>query len=267
MNNKQNLSPSVSFSDDGKKINILCDNEKEYALIISYKDGTQKILDIITSGNHTFDILNNNDKESISLVDIYSDENVFNHIFPQSKENIPPDEKKTEKVEIMSSEIKKEKNMNITNTPPELITKKRPLPSTDLSFLKDLKPISGFDCALPQNDLREFDEGYIREKRISVNYSEMSVPAWYPFLSYHDRTSESSSLPERIIGTMNINDVTYLTFGILTDIKHGIQPFFGTTGFVYLIPYDDKYAYWVMYLDIASGKVCYPYDEEIMQAE
>ncbi len=261
----------IALSLDNDVLNVNCgDNGSEYAVIITYCSGTERMLDIIRYGQRSFTIEKTKDVSRISLVDIYSDEEVFLHIFPENIKTIPEDEKNEENKEIIiqEKEYKERKTkMNNSQTPPPLLTKKRELTHTDTSFLDRLPSFGGFDCVTDQCDMRVFDEKMVMKEKFQVNYNKMKVPAWYPFLGYSDRSAEGSTLPCRIIGVTNIDHTDYLTYGILTDIKKGIQPFFGTTGFVYLVPYDHKYAYWMMFLDLKTGNIAYPYDEDIMQAE
>ncbi len=252
-------------------------SSSEYALFLKAKGADEKLLKIISSGKDTVPLDKNifSMAEEIFLVDIYSDEVLFRYVNDIKKEEIKKEEK-VAKIESSAEKIpedaaiilpKEERKKEQKQTPPVLYTKKRTLKKTDLSFLKKLKPFDEFNCLMPECDMRIFDEEVIKKEKISVNYHEMNVSAWYPYLGYSDITAKDSPLPKRLIGSSKINGNEYLTYAVLTDIKRGIQPFFGSTGFSYLATTDDKFGYWMMYLDTDTGNVAYPYDEEVMDAE
>lgn len=238
------------------------DFKSEYA-VIAFGEYGEKLLDIIKTDCEIFFCDEDYEKTyAVTLTDIYSDKEVFRAeiTHEDKKETISgvKDEEKT----IIPSEYERK---HTEDKPPKLVTKKRQMKKTDTSFLEKLRKFN-FPClAGIDHDIRIFDENTIREHGIRVNYCGLSVPAWYPYLGYRDITVKDCDFPAKIIGTDEINGRQYLLYGHLTNIKKGIQPFFGSTGYVYLCVIDDDYGYWVMYLDIETGEVRYPHDDTTEQ--
>ncbi len=236
----------------------------EYAFIASGQYG-EKVPEIIKRPESIIpfsgDMFSKTDM--IKIIDIYSDEEVFMAEISDEEKSDPEKEISEENASIIPSKDEREKTEDI---PPKLITKKKTMKKTDISFMEKLTDFDSFDCRMPECRIKIFDEAFMKKEGVKVNYEGLSVPAWYPFLGYKDITALNSPMPQRLIGITKINDKEFLTYGVLTDLRRGIQPFFGSTGFVYLVTTDDRYGYWMMYLDINTGKVSYPYDEEYMTA-
>ena len=255
---KSKIPAAVGYEDD--TLTVLTERNSEYAVIAVYgKD--EKIIDIINSRESRLKT-NIDAADALKVVDIYSDEVIFIHHFLK---NASPDERKADKEEtipLKEETIAERKEIMNTLSPPPLITKRRPLHKTDTSFLGLLEKFEGFEEVLPGSDTRIFDEKVMKDNNVKVNYMDISSPPWAPYLGYRDIFSEDSDLPRRLIGKTEVNEREYLTYFVLASLKRSAQPFYGNSGFVYLLPYGEEYCYWMMCVDTERGKVCYPFDED-----
>ena len=248
---------------DGNILTVTVYGSSEYAVMI-IMDDNERLIDIIKSGCSEF-CIDLSTADELYIADIYTDEKIFSHTFGK----IAEPEKTIKEESIISHEVKNktEGENNMQNTlPPPLLTMKKSVQPMDTKFLNLLESYDKIHPYLKDSDVRIFDEKILKENGTKVKYHGMDVPVWYPYLNYTDLFCTDTTHPKRLIGKAVIKDNEYITYFVLCNIRYSNQPFWGNTGFVYLLPVDEDYAYWMMCLEPTDGNIAYPYDEEIMQS-
>ncbi|MBE6039239.1 MAG: hypothetical protein E7218_08635 [Anaerofustis stercorihominis] len=271
LENIADVNKNISLSLEGDMLNIkITDNSTEYAVLLKYDDGKETVADIIKTDEKNVKIITDN-LTQVQIADIYTDSIVFDHVFTVGSEEYKNAPVNNDEIYLTEEHDKNKEMKKSTADPPVLVTHNKRHEINEFKAQKEqfkgLEEFDNFDCRLPEHSMYVFDEDILRSDGIKIMFNGQQVPAWFPYLNYHDTMTEGATLPQKIIGKMTINSVQYITYGVLCHIKDGRQPFFGATGFVYLVPSYGEYAYWIMYLDEITGKICYPYDEEYMSCE